>query len=72
MGDNLERLDSEASFAALCGVGPVERAGSRRARPGAKSSDASNATRPGKSSTWSDSYSQDPAHRGCVMRRSAG
>ncbi|WP_406510662.1 transposase [Streptomyces sp. NBC_00212] len=24
-GDNPERLDSEASFAALCGVSPVER-----------------------------------------------
>lgn len=26
--------------------------------------------RPGRSSTWSYSYSQDPAHRGCVRRRS--
>ncbi|MFF3459012.1 transposase [Streptomyces sp. NPDC002730] len=25
LGDNPERLDSEASFAALCGVSPVER-----------------------------------------------
>jgi hypothetical protein len=43
----------------------ITSAGSRRARPGAKSSVASNATRLGRSSTWSDSYSQDPAHRGC-------
>jgi hypothetical protein len=43
-------------------------AGSRRARPGAKSSVASNATRPGRSSTWSNSYSQDPANRGCRDR----
>ncbi|MCX4671134.1 transposase [Streptomyces sp. NBC_01381] len=117
-GDNPERLGREASFAALCGVSPVERsrgvgssavstaavtvgptprstascspacrstrarrtttsAGSRRARPGAKSSGASNATRPGRSFTWSNSYSQDPAHRGCrptaalPLRRSA-
>ncbi|MDT9698196.1 transposase [Streptomyces sp. P17] len=104
--DNPERLDSEASFAALCGVSPVERssgrrqyrrlncggdrqanaalhrivftrlrvdprtqdytsAGSKRARPGAKSSVASNATLLGRSSTWSNSYSQDPAYRGC-------
>lgn len=27
--------------------------------------DAWGAMRPGRSSTWSDSYSQDPAHRGC-------
>ncbi|MFC7261388.1 transposase [Streptomyces lutosisoli] len=92
IGDNPERLGSEASFAALCGVSPVERssgsrqyrrlnrgatgrptppctgscrlacastraprtttnAASRRARPAAKSSDASNATLPGRSST---------------------
>ena len=111
VGDNPERLDSEASFAALCGVGPVERssgrrqfrrlnrggdrqanaalhrivftrlrvdprtqyvattsAGSRRVRPVAKSSVASSAMRPGRSSTWSNSYSQDPDHRGCVTR----
>ena len=30
MGDNPERLDSEASFAALCGVSPVERSSGRR------------------------------------------
>ena len=29
-GDNPERLDSEASFAALCGVSPVERSSGRR------------------------------------------
>ncbi|WP_308433496.1 transposase [Streptomyces alanosinicus] len=107
VGDNRERLNSEASFAALCGGSPVDRssgrwqlrrldrggdrqahaascigspvrgstraprtmtsAGSRRARPGAKSPDASNAARPGRSFTWSDRYSQDPAHRGCVI-----
>ncbi|MFE6407052.1 hypothetical protein ACFVOR_08935 [Streptomyces sp. NPDC057837] len=32
MGDNPERLDSEASFAALCGVGPVECSSGRRNR----------------------------------------
>ncbi|MFE0379507.1 transposase [Streptomyces inhibens] len=30
MGDNPERLHSEASFAALCGVGPVERSSGTR------------------------------------------
>lgn len=30
MGGNPERLDSEASFAALCGVSPVERSSGRR------------------------------------------
>ncbi|WP_330479013.1 transposase [Streptomyces platensis] len=30
MGDNPERLGSEASFAALCGVSPVERSSGRR------------------------------------------
>ncbi|WP_369387631.1 transposase [Streptomyces sp. CG1] len=30
VGDNPARLDSEASFAALCGVGPVERSSGRR------------------------------------------
>ncbi|MDX3246499.1 transposase [Streptomyces sp. ME18-1-4] len=83
VGDNPERLDSEESFAALCGVSPVERSSGRRqfrrpahpgllrapdqggARPGAKSSVASNATPPGRFSTWSNSYSQHPAHRGC-------
>ena len=30
VGDNPERLDSEASFAALCGVSPVERSWGRR------------------------------------------
>ncbi|MFI5557525.1 transposase [Streptomyces sp. NPDC051738] len=107
MGDNPERLDSEASFAALCGVSPVERssgrrqyrrlnrggdrqantalhrivftrlrvdprtqdyyesAGSKRGRPGAKSSVASNAMLPGRSSTWSYRYGQHPAYRGC-------
>ncbi|MCK8437474.1 IS110 family transposase [Streptomyces sp. D2-8] len=30
VGDNPERLDSEASFAALCGVSPVERSSGRR------------------------------------------
>ncbi|WP_307848163.1 transposase [Streptomyces sp. RK31] len=38
MGDNPERLNSEASFAALCGVGPIEcssgRRNSRRLNPG--------------------------------------
>ncbi|MFD5393346.1 transposase [Streptomyces sp. NPDC127097] len=93
MGDNPERLRSAASFAALCGAGPVEyssgrqhrhrlnRGGdrranaalyrivqsrlrfdartriyyeraSRRAKPGARSSAASNATPPGQCSTW--------------------
>ncbi|WP_405621106.1 transposase [Streptomyces sp. NBC_00076] len=96
VGDNPERLDSEASFAALCGVSPVERSsgrrqfravrqmprsiascspgcgliralrsttsvGSRRARPGVKSSVASSAMRPGRSSTWSNSCNQHPA-----------
>jgi transposase len=109
VGDNPERLDSEASFAALCGVSPVERSSGRRqvrrlnrggdrqanaalhrivftrlrvdsrtqdyyerrikeGRPGAKSSGASNATRPGRSSTWSNSCIQTPAHRGCRER----
>jgi transposase len=66
VGDNPERLDCEASFAALCGT--TTSVGSRRARPGAKSSVASNATLLGRSSTWSNSYSQDPAYRGCVIR----
>ncbi|MFC9245480.1 hypothetical protein ACFT7S_16090 [Streptomyces sp. NPDC057136] len=43
-------------------------AGLRRAGPGAKSSVASSATRPGRSLTWSDSCNQDPAHRGCRDR----
>ncbi|GGX23950.1 transposase [Streptomyces noursei] len=30
VGDHPERLDSEASFAALCGVSPVERSSGRR------------------------------------------
>ncbi|MFD8231656.1 transposase [Streptomyces sp. NPDC059696] len=30
VGDNPERLDSEASFASLCGVSPVERSSGRR------------------------------------------
>jgi transposase len=30
MGDNPERLDSEASFAALCGVSPIEYSSGRR------------------------------------------
>ncbi|MFD8931483.1 transposase [Streptomyces mirabilis] len=30
IGDNPERLGSEASFAALCGVSPVERSSGRR------------------------------------------
>ncbi|WP_310726465.1 transposase [Streptomyces sp. N2A] len=30
MGDNPERLHSEASFAALCGVSPIERSSGRR------------------------------------------
>ncbi|WP_333761574.1 transposase [Streptomyces sp. IBSBF 2390] len=30
VGDNPERLDSEPSFAALCGVSPVERSSGRR------------------------------------------
>ncbi|MFF4121029.1 transposase [Streptomyces sp. NPDC001714] len=92
MGDNPERLDSGASFAALCGVSPVERssgrrrfrrlnrggdrqanaalhrivsptcgsthvprtttnAGSRRARPDARSCDASNAMPPERAFT---------------------
>ncbi|WP_244181593.1 transposase [Streptomyces curacoi] len=98
VGDNPERLDSEASFAALCGASPVERSSGRRqyrrlnrgggrqanatlhrilftrlrvdprtqgyyerrikeGNHGAKSSVASNAMRPGRSSTWSNSYS---------------
>ncbi|WP_316745053.1 transposase [Streptomyces sp. MK7] len=32
VGDSPERLDSEASFAALCGVSPVERSGRRQFR----------------------------------------
>lgn len=60
---------SIASCSPACGSTRVRRSttsvGSRRARPGAKSSVASSAMRPGRSSTWSDSYSQDPAHRGC-------
>ncbi|MFC8818807.1 transposase [Streptomyces rochei] len=30
MGDNPERLNTEASFAALCGVGPIEYSSGRR------------------------------------------
>ncbi len=121
VGDNPERLGSEASFAALCGavpssaprgtgssavstaaatVRPTPRstascspafglirarrtttsAGSRRARPGGKSSCASSAMRPGRSSTSSNGHSQDPAHspldrlrrrRGCRRARRA-
>nr|WP_078947706.1 transposase [Streptomyces griseus] len=76
--NNPERLGSEASFAALCGVSPVERSpGSRQhrrlnwggdrqanaapasdradrlqAKPGARQSATSSATRPGMFSTW--------------------
>jgi transposase len=108
VGDNPERLDSEASFAALCGVSLVERSlgrrqyrrlnrgGDRQANaalhrivftrlrvdPGTQDyyerrikegttgreiAVASNAMRPGRSSTWSDGYSQDPAHRGFAI-----
>jgi transposase len=66
VGDNPERLDSEASFATLCGT--TTSVGSRRARPGAKSSVASNAMLPGRSSTWSNRYGQHPAYRGCRDR----
>ncbi|WP_374230972.1 transposase [Streptomyces sp. UNOC14_S4] len=110
VGDNPERLDSEASFAALCGLSPVERSSGRRqfrrlnrggdrqanaalhrivftrlragprtqgyyerrikeGGPAAKSSAASSSMRPGRSSTWPDSYSQDLAHRGCGSPR---
>lgn len=57
MEDNPERLSSEASFAALCGVSPVERSSGSR-------SDASNATLPGRCFTWSGPYSPAPRHRG--------
>lgn len=60
---------STASCSSACGstraLRTITSAGSRRTRPVAKSSVASNATRLETSSTWSDSYSQDPAHRGC-------
>ncbi|MFI6471266.1 transposase [Streptomyces sp. NPDC050516] len=103
MGDNPERLRSEASFASLCGVSPVEyssggqrryrlnRGGDRRANAalypivqsrlrfdtrtrtyyerrigeGKTRREIISATRPGKSSAWSDSCSQVPARRGC-------
>ncbi|MFD8220255.1 transposase [Streptomyces sp. NPDC059697] len=107
--DTPERLGTEASFAALCGVSPVERSSGRRqfrrlnrggdrqanaalhrivftrlrvdsrtqdyferrikeGKTVAKTCVASGAMRPGRSSTWSDSYSQDLAHKGCVIR----
>ncbi|MEU6096238.1 transposase [Streptomyces sp. NPDC047079] len=109
MGDNPERLNTEASFAALCGASPVEyssdrrisrrlshggdrqanaalhrivqtrlrfdraprsttNAASRRARPDATSSDASNATLPGRSSTWSSPHSHAPVRGAVVIR----
>ncbi|MGY5009178.1 IS110 family transposase [Streptomyces sp. 900105755] len=105
MGDNPERLNTEASFAALCGVSPVEyssgrrstrrlnyggdrqanapctvpcspgcamtpaprrttNAAPRRARPGARWSEASSDTQPARPSTWSDLCSRNPRHRG--------
>ncbi|MFF7603802.1 transposase [Streptomyces parvulus] len=96
MGDNPERLNTEASVAALCGVSPIKyssgrrktrllnhggdrqaiaalqrmvftrlrattraprrttNAAPRRAKPDARSSDASSDTQPARSSTWSD------------------
>ncbi|WUT06919.1 IS110 family transposase [Streptomyces sp. NBC_00704] len=92
VGDDPERLDSETSFAALRGAGPVERSSGRRQHrrlnrggdrqadgaphpvvhpivfTGVTSSAAPNATLLGRSSTWSNSCSQDPAHRGCRDR----
>ncbi|MER6081918.1 transposase [Streptomyces sp. NPDC001833] len=111
VGDNPERLDGEASLAALCGVSPVERssgrrqfrrldrggdrqanavlhrivftrlrvgstraprttasAGSRRARPDARWSDASNGTSPERAFTRSSPSLHTPRHGGgCEM-----
>lgn len=65
----LPMLRCIASCSPACGSTRALRtttsAGSRRARPGAKSSVASNAMRPARSSNWSNSYGQHPAHRGC-------
>ncbi|MFI6932378.1 MULTISPECIES: transposase [Streptomyces] len=36
-GDNPERLGSEASFAALCGVSPVEKSSGKSTTPSAQS-----------------------------------
>jgi transposase len=63
---------STASCSPACGSTRAPRtttsAAARRARPDVKSSGASNATRPGRSSTWSNSHNQHPAHRGCRDR----
>ncbi|MEU6598181.1 transposase [Streptomyces flaveolus] len=105
MGDNPERLNTEASFAALCGVSPVEyspgrrstrrlnyggdrqanaactassspacattrarrrttNAAPRRARPDARSSDASSDMPPERSSTWSERSPAPLRYRG--------
>ncbi|MEU0898939.1 transposase [Streptomyces massasporeus] len=105
MGDNPERLNTEASFAALCGISPIEYSSGRRstrrlnhggdrqanaalhrivftrlrhdprtqayyerrtqgARPGVRSSDASSAMPPARSSTWSDRFPASPRYRG--------
>ncbi|MFJ9710761.1 transposase [Streptomyces sp. NPDC101234] len=109
VGDNPERLDGEASFAALCGVSPVERSSGRRQfrrlnRGGDRQANAAlhrivftrlrvdprtqdyyeRRIKEGKtrreivrcpkrcavrrSSTWSNSCSRHPAHRGCRDR----
>ncbi|MFE2457582.1 IS110 family transposase [Streptomyces sp. NPDC059402] len=111
MGDNPERLNSEASFAALCGVSPIEyssgrrstrrlnhggdrqanaalhrivftacattyaprrttNAAPRKARPDARSSDASSDTQPARSSTWSERLPAHPRYRGVYDARS--
>jgi transposase len=108
VGDNPERPDSEASFAALCGVSPVERSSGRRqfrrlnrggdrqanaalhrivftrlrvdprtqdyyerrikeGKTRRKSSVASKATLPRRSSTWSDSAGQYPVTTGSSL-----
>ncbi|MFE9834210.1 hypothetical protein ACFYP4_03515 [Streptomyces sp. NPDC005551] len=79
MGDNPERLNTEASFAALCGVSPIEgssgcasipatrrttSAAPRRAKPVVRSSVASSDMPPARCSTSSSRSLPNPCYRG--------
>ena len=79
LGDNAERLNTEASFAALCGVSPIEYSSGRRSTRrlnygGDRQANAAlhrivftrlrHDPRTARSSTWSDLCPAPPRYRG--------
>ncbi|GAA2951592.1 hypothetical protein GCM10011428_84230 [Streptomyces violaceus] len=68
-GDNPERLDSEASFAALCGVSPVERSSGRRQFPVASTAAATGRPTPRFTASCSPHLRVDPRTQDYYERR---